>query len=289
MNFLKNLDQDLRESLLVQLRNLWTHASTAIEGNTLTLGETAFVLQEGLTISGKPLKDHEEVVGHARAVDLVYQLVENDTGLSQDRLFSLHRAVQTRQVIDIYKPVGAWKKEPNSTVMVIDDRQIVFEYAPPGDVPGLMEKWFELYNNLLGSVASEDSAKALDAYVDLHVSFVRIHPFFDGNGRLARLLANIPVLKAGLPPIIIPKTQRKTYIDALSAYHMVAGQALKEKELLPCPDALGPFVSFCEQAWEESLSCPFGKRAWPKKFCGTAGRRIEAAQERASRQSIWIV
>ncbi len=254
MNFLKNLDQDLRESLLVQLRNLWTHASTAIEGNTLTLGETAFVLQEGLTISGKPLKDHEEVVGHARAIDLVYQLVENDTGLSQDRLFSLHRAVQTRQVIDVYKPVGAWKKEPNSTVMVIDDRQIVFEYAPPGDVPGLMEKWFELYNNLLGSVASEDSAKALDAYVDLHVSFVRIHPFFDGNGRLARLLANIPVLKAGLPPIIIPKTQRKTYIDALSAYHMVAGQALKEKELLPCPDALGSFVSFCEQAWEESLS-----------------------------------
>ena len=81
MDFLKNLNQDLRESLLVQLRNLWTHASTAIEGNTLTLGETAFVLQEGLTISGKPLKDHEEVVGHARAIDLVYQLVENDTGV----------------------------------------------------------------------------------------------------------------------------------------------------------------------------------------------------------------
>ena len=125
---------------------------------------------------------------------------------------------------------------------------------PPGDVPGLMEKWFELYDSLMGSVASENSAKALDAYVDLHVSFVRVHPFFDGNGRLARLLANIPVLKAGLPPIIIPNTQRKTYIDALSAYHMVAGQALKEKELLPCPDALESFVSFCEQAWWESLS-----------------------------------
>ncbi len=68
--FLENLDKDLQTALIIQLRNLWTHTSTAIEGNTLTLGETAFVLEEGLTISGKPLKDHEEVVGHARAIDL---------------------------------------------------------------------------------------------------------------------------------------------------------------------------------------------------------------------------
>ena len=57
------IEQHIREALLIQLPNLWTHTSTAIEGNTLTLGETAFVLEEGLTISGKPLKDHEEVVG----------------------------------------------------------------------------------------------------------------------------------------------------------------------------------------------------------------------------------
>jgi Fic family protein len=72
---LENLDKDLQHALLTQLRNLWTHTSTAIEGNTLTLGETAFVLSEGLTVSGKPLKDHEEVVGHARAIDLVYGLI----------------------------------------------------------------------------------------------------------------------------------------------------------------------------------------------------------------------
>jgi Fic family protein len=69
--FLQNLDNDIRDALLKQLRNLWTHTSTAIEGNTLTLGETAFVLEEGLTISGKPLKDQQEVVGHARAIDLI--------------------------------------------------------------------------------------------------------------------------------------------------------------------------------------------------------------------------
>ena len=255
MNFLKNLDQDLRESLLVQLRNLWTHASTAIEGNTLTLGETAFVLQEGLTISGKPLKDHEEVVGHARAIDLVYQLVENDTGLSQDRLFSLHRAVQTRQVIDIYKPVGGLEERAQFDRHGHRRQTDCFSSTPPpATCRDLWKNGLSCTTIYWARLRRKTARKPWTPMSICMSSFVRIHPFFDGNGRLARLLANIPVLKAGLPPIIIPKTQRKTYIDALSAYHMVAGQALKEKELLPCPDALGSFVSFCEQAWEESLS-----------------------------------
>ena len=74
MEFLQNLDSDLKSALKARLRDLWTHTSTAIEGNTLTLGETKFVIEEGLTVSGKPLKDHHEVVGHARAIDLVYAI-----------------------------------------------------------------------------------------------------------------------------------------------------------------------------------------------------------------------
>ncbi len=254
MNFLRNLDKDLQKVLIVQLRNLWTHTSTAIEGNTLTLGETAFVLEEGLTVSGKPLKDHEEVVGHAKAIDLIYELVANQSVFSENQLFDLHKAVQTQQVVDVYKPVGAWKREPNSTVGVVGGKQVVFEYALPADVPELMKEWFRLFHDTIGSIKPEDSRQSLDAYVKLHVSFVRIHPFFDGNGRLARLIANIPVLKAGLPPVIIPREQRKQYIDALSDYHAATGQVRKGGELLPCPKAREPFTLFCEQAWDVSLS-----------------------------------
>jgi Fic family protein len=253
-SFLKNLDQDLQQALLIQLRNLWTHTSTAIEGNTLTLGETAFVLEEGLTVSGKPLKDHEEVVGHARAIELVYELLKNESPFGEEELFRLHKAVQTQAVIDVYKPVGAWKKEHNSTVGVVDEKQFVFEYAPPNDVPSLMKSWFKLFHETVQSLREGDSARALDAYVNLHVSFVRIHPFFDGNGRLARLIANIPVIKSGLPPVIIPKEQRKAYIDALSEYHYSIGQIKKGGELLPDHNGLKPFKSFCGQAWKTSLS-----------------------------------
>jgi Fic family protein len=253
LHFLNDLDKDLQKALITQLRNLWTHTSTALEGNTLTLGETAFVLEEGLTVSGKPLRDHEEVVGHARAIDLVYGMLDQETPFNKEMLFKLHKAVQTHVIVDIYKPVGGWKKESNSTVGVVDDKQVVFEYAAPNDVPSLMAQWFRLYHELMDAAVPGNKKKALQAYVALHVSFVRIHPFFDGNGRMARLVANLPVLKAGLPPVIVPREQRKAYIDALSQYHYAVGQIDKEGKLLPEPEALKPFTAFCEQAWRASM------------------------------------
>lgn len=122
VDFLHNLDSDLRAAVLTQIRNLWTHSSTAIEGNTLSLGETAFVLEEGLTVSGKPLKDHQEVVGHARAIDLLYDYLREGKVLSESDLFALYKAVQTEVITDFYKPVGAWKKEPNSTAGMVKGR-----------------------------------------------------------------------------------------------------------------------------------------------------------------------
>ena len=207
LSFLEGLDGDICKALMAQLRNLWTHTSTAIEGNTLTLCETAFVLEEGLTISGKPLKDHEEVVGHARAIDFVYDLIRRESDLTEKDLFDLHKAVQTERIFDVYKPVGAWKVEPNSTVVVSGDTQTIFEYAFPKDVPELMQSWLALFQETCKENVVKKEA-ALTAYVYLHVSFVRIHPFWDGNGRMARLIANVPVIRAGYPPIIIPKERR---------------------------------------------------------------------------------
>lgn len=252
---LKHLDHDLRDALLIQLRNLWTHASTAIEGNTLTLGETAFVLGEGLTVSGKPLKDHLEVVGHARAIELVYGLVRTNKPLSEADLFALHAAVQSEHVCDVYKPVGGWKIMPNSTAMIVGEEQVIFEYAAPGDVPGLMRQWLALFERFrTASVMSQAVTRdeALTAYVHLHAAFVRIHPFWDGNGRLARLVANIPVLRAGFPPVIIPREGRREYIAALTEYHHQVGTLTDDGELLPNVEALARLTTFCSAAWAES-------------------------------------
>jgi len=252
VKFLDNLDNDIKQNLLAQLRNLWTHSSTAIEGNTLTLGETAFVIEEGLTVSGKPLKDHQEVVGHAKAIDIIYDMVANNEPIGKEDLFRLHKAIQKEQISDIYKPVGAWKAEPNGTYSVSDDnQQIYLEYATPEDTPKLMDQWLALLNKLCNK--THDKSSALDAYVALHVSFVRIHPFFDGNGRMARLLANLPVLKSGFPPVTISNQHRQDYIRLLAQYEMAVGQPKAGEQLLPQAAQLKEFTLFCTEEWEESM------------------------------------
>ncbi len=247
--FLKGLDEDLRVSLLAQIRDLWTHTSTALEGNTLTLGDTHFVLEEGLTVSGKPLKDHQEVVGHARALELVYSFVGRE--LVFDDIYELQKAVQTEVVHDIYKPVGAWKVEPNGTYVVDESgKQVYIEYASPKDVSFLMERFLSEFNR--ACVQSWTMESASQVYAKIHMGFVHIHPFWDGNGRVARLLANLPLLNCGLPPIVIAKEARRQYIQALSYYQIALGQLTQSTGVWPNVNSLDGFKQFCLEQYKQT-------------------------------------
>ncbi|MBK1617660.1 cell filamentation protein Fic [Lamprobacter modestohalophilus] len=268
---LAGLDPDLQCSLLAQVRDLWTHGSTALEGNTLTLGETKFVIEEGLTVSGKPLKDHEEVVGHARAIELLYGLLDDWPArpVTPARLFDLHRAVQTRLVTDIYKPLGAWKVEPNGTYAVTKDgRQTFIDYAAPADVPIVMDTWLAELNRLGAEPLDEDAA--LSAYARLHLSFVHIHPFWDGNGRMARLLANLPVLRAGHLPVVIDVRERKRYIETLADYQLAVGPVTPGTGLWPTPELETAFIAFCREAYATTRALIAGAREQQ------AARRVRA-------------
>ena len=256
MKFLSGLDNDIKENLIAQIRNLWTHTSTAIEGNTLTLGETAFVIEEGLTISGKPLKDHQEVIGHAKAIDLIYQAVAGKKDIDEIDLYDLHTSVITEKVVDIYQKPGEWKQEPNGTYTIDDnDKQVYLEYANVKDTPILMKSFNKLLNEYKKKATENplNSNDALDAYTDLHAAFVRVHPFYDGNGRMARLLANIPVLISGHPPILIPKEDRLQYIRLLGQYQLSIGQPKPGDELVPHNKKFGVFQDVCKEAWKQSL------------------------------------
>lgn len=238
--FLHGLDDDLRRELLAQVRDLWTHNSTALEGNTLSLGDTHFILEEGLTVSGKPVRDHQEVIGHARAIDLLYLSLNEP--LTADIVFALHKAVQTAPVTDIYKPQGAWKLEPNGTYAIgPDGKQVFIEYALPIDTPSLMLELIEAVNSADG-VAIDN---AHETYARIHMGTVHIHPFWDGNGRIARLLANIPLLRAGLPPLTISQGDRRQYIRLLANYQIGVGRLRRSTGVWPEPEKLRDFSEYC--------------------------------------------
>lgn len=218
MDNIEDLNRFEKEEFLKHLKITWTYNSNAIEGNTLNYGETEFIIENGLTVKGKPLKDHNEVIGHTKALDLVYNLVKKDT-LSKEDLFALHTAIQTNIVIDIECPIGDYKVMENGRMIRLDGKLKYVSYPHPNDIPHLMDLWFEQFEKLTKLNSFE---RCVDIYTDLHISFTAIHPFFDGNGRLARLIANIPLLKSGCLPIIIDTTQREEYIQLLSNYNLSA-------------------------------------------------------------------
>ena len=238
--FLKDLDQDLQEILKKRIRDEWTHDSNSIEGNTLTLGETSFILNEGLTVSGKSLREHDEVRGHANAIELIYFLA-NSPYLSEEDLFELHRAVMVNPPFDIDNPVGAWKRKENGAYW---GREFI-PYPSPSEIPHLMKLWLQYYNSLFDP---ETPTEAVKIYTEVMVTFTAIHPFFDGNGRMARLLANLKVLRQGFVPITIDSGSRFQYLEIIKNFK------LKEpRNGLETTGEYELFEKFVYSEWQKTL------------------------------------
>ncbi|MFH0902984.1 MAG: Fic family protein [Pseudomonadota bacterium] len=211
------LRDDIWQSIQQNLRIQWTYDSNAIEGSTLSRGETAFFLQEGLTVEGKPLKDYLDARNHAEAIDALHEIVEDRRPISEGLIRELNAlllsGVTHTQAVNefgqkVRKPAspGQYKTRPNHVRKL--DGSLHF-YAEPLQVPGEMErlvKWVEVNINtqhpaVTGAVA--------------HYNMVRIHPFDDGNGRGARLLMNLILMKRGYPPAIVRMEQRRRYLQTL--------------------------------------------------------------------------
>ena len=187
----------LKEEFIID----FTYNSNAIEGNTLTLQETALILNEGVTIGEKPLKDHLEAVGHKEAYDYIEELVKEKASLSENAVKSIHHIV----LLDKPDSKGVYRNVP---VRIMGSA-----YTPPQpwEVPIQMERLIEEYNIL-------NNAHIIEKVSLLHLKFERIHPFIDGNGRTGRLLLNMELMKAGYPPINVKFKDRRKYYECFEAY-----------------------------------------------------------------------
>ncbi len=188
--------EHLRQVFLID----YTHASTAIEGNTLTLSETAMAL-EGLTIAEKPLKDHLEAIGHRDAFLFLEEVVRAGEPLTESFIRQLHSLVLADQPLDR----GVYRRLP----VIITGAS----HTPPE--PYLVAPQME-------ALVREFAASRLHPLVAatlFHIRFEAIHPFIDGNGRTGRLLANFLLMRAGYLPVNIKYEDRRAYYEAFTAYH----------------------------------------------------------------------
>jgi len=176
-----------------------TYTSNALEGNSLTESETKVVIEDGLTIGGKPLKDIYEATGHAKAYDFLYKLTK-DEPVSEADILKIHRLFYGQ--ID-KAHAGAWRKV---RVFISGSRRVL---PAPEKVPELMVAFLRWMS------ANEGKLHPVEFAALVHQKFVFIHPFVDGNGRVARLLMNLVLLRAGWTLAIIPPICRHEYIATL--------------------------------------------------------------------------
>lgn len=176
-----------------------TYASNAIEGNTLSPVETTLVIERGVTISGKPLKDHLEALDHYDAIRYVRELAREKTPLSEADVRNLHRLVVQRSRPDIaghYADLARYVRTEGGR----------HEFPSPIEIPAVMGD----FARWLGA-APDTPETAFMA----HRRLVDIHPFNDGNGRCARLLMNLLLIRSGYPPVAVRPEDRPAYIRAL--------------------------------------------------------------------------
>jgi len=176
-----------------------TYSSNALEGNTLDLVETKVVLEDGLTIGGKPMKDHLEALGHAEAYKELLIVAQGDT-IMEENIKKFHHLFYNK--IDEAN-AGQYRKKQ----VIITGSDV--EFPKPSELDSLMKDFVKRIPLLKQDLHPVEYAAMV------HIIFVNIHPFIDGNGRVARLLMNLALLQAGYNTTIIPPIVRSDYIRAL--------------------------------------------------------------------------
>jgi Fic family protein len=207
-----------------------TYTSNAIEGNTLTASETMLVVEQGITIGGKPLKDHMEAIDHYEAIRHVRELARQGRPLTEMDVRTLHSLIVKRSDTAI---AGRYADQGRFVVTEAGRRA----FPSPAEVPALMGDFAAWL-----AAASDTPATAFTA----HRRLVEIHPFNDGNGRTARLLMNLVLLRGGYPPVAIRPEDRPAYISALQQATPESFDRLLYQRL----DAtMGEYLS----AWQQAL------------------------------------
>jgi Fic family protein len=195
----------LSAAVLAELKQRYdvrfTYDSNAIEGNTLTQSETELVLSQGITIGGKTLAEHLEVIGHKEAIDYIETLAQTEAPLSEWDIRQIHNLVLRR-----LSPTEAGRYRQLDVKAAGNDHH----YPPHYLLPGLMADFIEWL------AEASSTMHPLEYASEAHYRFVSIHPFADGNGRTGRLLMNLLLLRAGFPIVSIAKQNREAYINALA-------------------------------------------------------------------------
>ncbi len=216
LDTLRPLDREQKRRVMQKLRLEWNYHSNAIEGNTLTYGETRAFLMRGITAKGKPFKDYLDIRGHNEAIEYLLAVVRDEEVITEAMIRELHTVLLPEPYkVEAETPGGGrvkrtvtpgqYKTMPNN---VLTSTGEVHYYATPQETPAKMA-------DLVRWLRRQSDAHPLLVAALFHFRFVAIHPFDDGNGRMARLLTNLLLMRSGYVPLVVRNDDREAYLLAL--------------------------------------------------------------------------
>ncbi|REG78223.1 Fic family protein [Algoriphagus antarcticus] len=216
---LRPISREQEDIIMQKFRLDWNYHSNNLEGNSLTFGETRALILFGITAQGKPLKDHFEITGHDQAIKWVMDVVKGDYPLTETFIRELHTLLLKEPYeVDAITPdgkptkrliqVGQYKSVPNHVLTKTGE---IFRFATSEETPSQMHDLIYWYR----AESEKTDINPILLATEFHYKFIRIHPFDDGNGRLARILMNFILIHFGYPPLIIKTEDKLNYFAAL--------------------------------------------------------------------------
>lgn len=226
---LRPIPEDRLNRLNQKLRLDWNYHSNSIEGNTLTASETRAFILYGITAKGKPFRDYVEMKGHNEALKKLEDIVHKEVQITEKLIKEIHKIILV-EPYDGESEInpGEYKKQPNYLYSPEGER---IDFEPPEEVPRLMNELVNWLNNHIEPPKRKKRKYDLHPLViatGFHAQFIKIHPFGDGNGRMARILTNLILMLCGYVPAIVRLEKRNDYYNALNASTLDSPEPLAE-------------------------------------------------------------
>ncbi len=204
------LSVDVKKKINYKFRLDWNYYSNSMEGNTLTMDETRSVMVGNLTVGGKPIKDVLEIKGHDQVISEIINIGKGEVRLSEKRIKEIHKGIMHEEDESKKGKIGVWKTDPNYLFNYKNER---FDFVLPPEVPERMHELLNKTNAAIDAIQQnkKDAPHPVDVALQFHLDYVIIHPFYDGNGRTARILTNLLLISFGFPPFWVKTNERGVY------------------------------------------------------------------------------
>jgi len=236
------LSTELLTKINYKLRLEWNYTSNSMEGNSLTKRETRTVMVGLVDVDDKPIKDIMEIRQHDAVISMIMKMGKGELNISETRIKQIHKGIMYEEDPEKLKYVGEWKNTDNYLYNTAGERFDFVSHTNVKKKVHLLINWLNTEKEKITQGKKDTTHPAILAF-QFHLDYLTIHPFYDGNGRTARILSNLILIAYGFPPIYIKEDEKRNYYQYLTDiqshggspdlfYEFMSGLLLRSMQLI---------------------------------------------------------